>query len=163
MVRDAAQMEVTVEAITSHLLASHNLQASGVRGQPLSALVRKCRDVARQVPRVDAEQLDSLDKLLDRVVAVAELRNTYVHGGWAQDFDGSYLAVRGKRGQSELVSHSVSGEQLLEMIKEIRSISDGLLEWVSRDLNLMYGRADDERVRSPSSTGRAHSVSASQI
>ncbi|WP_328757462.1 hypothetical protein [Streptomyces sp. NBC_00271] len=144
MVRDAAHMEITVEALTGHLVASHDPQASGVRGQPLSSLVRTCRETARQVPRVDDSQLASLDKLLDRVTALSKLRNAYVHGGWAKDLDGSLIALRGKRGQSALVSHAVSGDQLVEMIDEIRSIYDGLMAWISHDLDIVYGPLQDQ-------------------
>lgn len=139
MVRDAAHMEVTVEALTGHLVASHDRQAPAVNGLPLSALLRKCREASGQVARVDAAQRDSLEKLLDRVEAVAQLRNAYVHGGWARDLDGSLTAVRGKRGQTDLISHAVSGDQLREMIGEIRAIYNGLMEWLSRDLDIIYG------------------------
>jgi hypothetical protein len=138
MIRDAAHMEVTVESLTGHLIASHDRQAPSVRGEPLSALIRKCRSAARQVARVDSDQRESLDSLLDRISAVAELRNAYVHGGWARDFDGSYVGVRGKRGQEDLISHAVSGDQLLDMINEIRSINSALLDWLSHDLDIIY-------------------------
>ncbi|MFF4724071.1 hypothetical protein ACFY3M_01775 [Streptomyces mirabilis] len=142
-------MEITVEALTGHLLASHDPQASGVQGQLLSSLVRTCRETARQVPRVDDAQRDSLDKLLDRVTAVSQLRNACVHGGWARDLDGSLIAVRGKRGQSDLVSHAVSADQLVEMIGEIRDIYDGLMGWLDRDLDVIHGPLQVQSVAEP--------------
>lgn len=149
MVRDAAHLEIAVESITGHLMASCNPQAASVRGKPLSALLSRCREAARQVARVDATQLDSLDKLLDRVAAVADLRNAYVHGGWVEDDDGSYLAVRGKRGQDEMISHSVSGDQLIGMINEIRSVYSGLFEWLGRDFDVAHGPPKDQDAAEP--------------
>ncbi|MFJ4924068.1 hypothetical protein [Streptomyces sp. NPDC088736] len=149
MVRDAAHMEVTVEALTVHLLASYEPKDPGVQGKPLSFLVRTSREAARQVSRIDAAQLAALDGLLDRVSAVSELRNAYVHGGWAKDLDGSLVALRGKRGQSGLVSHAVSGDQLVEMIDEIRSIYDGLMAWIGRDLEIVYGPLQTQDATEP--------------
>ncbi|MER6432101.1 hypothetical protein ABT272_30915 [Streptomyces sp900105245] len=141
MVRDAAALEVLVESVTDHLLAIHDRTASFARGQPLSVIVRKCREVAPLAQGVNDAQVASLGLLLDRVTAVAKLRNAYVHGAWARDDDGSYLAVRGKRGHSDLVSHAVSEAELLSMINEIRSINNGLLEWLDRDWSARYGAA----------------------
>ncbi|MEU6649485.1 hypothetical protein ABZ904_08560 [Streptomyces sp. NPDC046900] len=150
MVRDAAGLEVTIEALTGHVIASHNPQSAGVNGEPLSAMLRKCREAARQVPRIDAVQLEDLDKLLNRVAKAAEIRNAYVHGAWARDADGSYLAVRGRRGQTELVTHAVSLDQLVELIREIGWITDGLLEWLIHDLDVAYGTpADPSRTSAP--------------
>lgn len=139
MVRDAAHMEVTVEALTGHLTASHDPQAPGVQGEFLTPLIRKCREAVGQLARVDDVQRQSLDSLLDRITAVAQLRNAYVHGGWARDLDGSLIAMRGKRGQTELISQAVSGEQLREMINTIRAINNELLEWLARDLGITDG------------------------
>ncbi|MEU8952079.1 hypothetical protein [Streptomyces sp. NPDC048489] len=149
MVRDAAHMEGTVEALTGHLLASSEPKRPGVQGKPLSDLVRTCRAAARRVVRVDAAQVSALDELLDPVDAVSKLRNAYVHGGWARGLDGSLIAIRGKQGQSNLVSHAVSGEQLVEMINEVRGICDGLMTWIGRDLDLVYGSTQDQSGTEP--------------
>ncbi|MFE7856040.1 hypothetical protein [Streptomyces sp. NPDC057403] len=138
MVRDAATMELMVASIAGHLRASHDPKAAPIGGQPLGVLISKCEAAAHSVPRVDAEQRGSLQSLLTRVRAVADLRNAYVHGTWVKDFDGSYSGVRGKRGQSSLIEHALSGEQLRDMIKEIRSINDGLTAWLAHDINLTY-------------------------
>jgi hypothetical protein len=143
MVRDAAHLEVIVESLASHLVAE-NPQAPTVRGLPLSLIVRKCREAAGTVPRVDTAQRSGLDGLLDRVEKVAGHRNAYVHGAWVQDDDGEYIGVRGKRGQAELITNAVSSEQLLEMIEEIRAILNGLMEWLSRDLDILYGPVTKE-------------------
>ncbi|WP_328933242.1 MULTISPECIES: hypothetical protein [unclassified Streptomyces] len=144
MVRDAAHMEVTVEALTGHLIASNDPHAPGVQGEFLKPLIRKCREAAGQLARLDDAQRQSLESVLDRITAVAELRNAYVHGGWARDLDGSLIAMRGKRGQTELISHSVSAEQLREMIGTIGAINNELLEWLARDLGVAYDPIPEE-------------------
>ncbi|WP_329529656.1 hypothetical protein [Streptomyces sp. NBC_01462] len=150
MVRDAAHMEITVEALTAHLLAGHDPKATPVQGQSLSILVRTCRETALKMPRVDAVQRESLNKLLDRVTDVSLLRNAYVHGGWARDHDdGSFIAVRGKRGQRDLVAHAVSADQLVDMIGEIPSVRDGFLWWLNRDLDALYGPLQNQSGAEP--------------
>ena len=135
MIREAARLEVVVESTSRHLEAELKPGSTGLAGAPLSRLLREARKIADKHSRIDDRQKSALLDLLDRVAKVAEARNAYVHGAWAADDDGTFLAVRGQRGQSEFAAHPVSLDQLKFMVVEIRDIVAGLQNWVVADLD----------------------------
>lgn len=145
MIREAAGMEMLVEATVRHLEAGSKPGSTALAGQSLSMLLREGRKIAKLHPRVDGQHEAAFLDLLGRVAQVSVTRNAYVHGAWTDNGDGTFLAVRGQRGQSDFAAHPMSVEQLSAMVQEIRSISSALKDWIVSDLDKRDEAASKEQ------------------